>query len=94
MANRFALLAEEEPDSSSSDDLEAQWQSLKKIVSISAEATLARRPVLKKSWISQETMVILEQELKVPRNSRKYHVLSNVAKEAVRKDINAVIIET
>ena len=92
--NRVALLAEEEPDSSSPDDSEAQWQSFKKIISISAEATLARRPVPKKPWISQETNAILEQKRKVPRNSKKYRALSNVAKKAVQKDRNAVIIET
>ena len=92
--NRFALLMEEEPVSSSSVDSEARWQSFKKIVSISAKATLARRPVPKKPWILQETMSILEQKRKVSRNIKENRAFSNVAKKAVQKDRKAVKLET
>ena len=84
MSNRFALLAEESNDTCLNDS-EAQWQSLKEIVSVSAKATLARRPVPKKPWISQETMAILEQKRRVARNSPEYRALSSVAMKAVQK---------
>ena len=93
VTNRFALL-EEESDNTGLVDSEAQWQSLEEIVSASAKATLAKRTVPKKPWISHETMAILEQKRGMSRNSPQYRALSAAAKKAVQKDRNAVLSET
>jgi len=92
VSNRFAsLTVEEMPDSSSPD---AQWELMKRVIQTSATKTLTSRAPPKKTWISSETMDLIEAKRSARRGEVEHRDLSRKVKQSVLKDRNAVLTET
>jgi Reverse transcriptase (RNA-dependent DNA polymerase) len=92
VSNRFASLVEENAGCDSSPD--SQWGVMKEVIQTSANKTLTVRACPKKSWISMETMDLIEAKRKLTRGEADHRTLSRQVKQAVKKDRKAVLTET